>query len=140
MFIHSVVKISSTHNKNLVSQLGSQTDLCACNRNVLHYAITRNKWLKKNELKCFLSYRIFLHCTTGYFLYTSRDKRYFFRAKHAQKKPNFQKSSILSHTGGKNYMHGYVLEALYHNCENHGPWVRVHTLERGQCCYIVKMY
>lgn len=97
MFIHSVVKISSAHNKNLVSQLGSQTDLCACNRNVLHYAITRNKWLKKNELKCFLSYRIFLHCTTGYFLYTSRDKRYFFRAKHA-KQSQMLKNLQYSHT------------------------------------------
>lgn len=55
-------------------------------------------------------------------------------------KAKCSKSSILSHTGDKNYMQGYVLEALYHNCENHGPWVWVHTLERGQRCSIVKMY
>lgn len=38
--------------------------------------------------------------------------------------------SILSHTGDKNYMQGYVLEALYHNCENHGPWVTLGSYPR----------
>lgn len=35
--------------------------------------------------------------------------------------PNMpKKAKYVIHTGVNNYMQGYVLEALYHNCENHG--------------------
>lgn len=139
MFIHSVVKISSAHNKNLVSQLGSQTDLCACNRNVSYIMPSQEiNGSRKMNLSVFFLIEYFYHSyfKMGIFFIP-------FEIKDTSLEPNMHNKaiySILSHTGDKNYMQGYVLEALYHNCENHGPWVRVHTLERGQRCYIVKMY
>lgn len=52
------------------------------------------------------------------------------------KKPNFKKSFLLPHIGGKNLMHGYnVHKALYQS-----PVSGVQALWWGQFSYIVKMY